>query len=182
MQARRIDSQEAKIALNDAMSRVASIAIVHETLSQAFDEVVDFDKVADGLLRMVGDVATTAAHSTTARIGSFGEVSADVATGLSMVLTELCQNAIEHGLANRPGKLEVIPTVHGDRLRVEIVDDGAGLPDGFDPRMIRSLGLSIVRTLVAEMEGTFDIDHNPDGPGTRAVIDISLGRPRRRRG
>ena len=57
MQARRIDSDEAKIALNDAMSRVASIAIVHETLSQAFDEVVEFDKVVDGLLRMVGDVA-----------------------------------------------------------------------------------------------------------------------------
>ncbi len=59
MQARRIESAEAKIALNDAMSRVASIAIVHETLSQAFDEVVDFDRVADGLLRMVADVAAT---------------------------------------------------------------------------------------------------------------------------
>ena len=54
MQARRIAAPEAKMALNDAMSRVAAIAIVHETLSQAFDEVVDFDKVADGLLRMVG--------------------------------------------------------------------------------------------------------------------------------
>ena len=41
------------------MSRVASIAIVHETLSQAFDEIVEFDRVADGLLRMVGDVAAT---------------------------------------------------------------------------------------------------------------------------
>ena len=59
MQARRIESAEAKIALNDAMSRVAAIAIVHETLSQAFDEVVDFDRVADGLLRMVADVAAT---------------------------------------------------------------------------------------------------------------------------
>jgi two-component sensor histidine kinase len=182
MQARRIDSEDAKIALNDAMSRVASIAIVHETLSQAFDEVVDFDKVADGLLRMVGDVATTAAHSSTARIGSFGEVSADVATGLSMVLTELCQNAIEHGLADRPGKVQVIPTVEADRLRVEILDDGVGLPKNFDPSASRSLGLSIVRTLVAEMEGTFNLGDNPDGPGTRAVIEISLGRPRRRSG
>ena len=59
MQARRIAAPEAKMALNDAMSRVAAIAIVHETLSQAFDEVVDFDKVADGLLRMVVDVAAT---------------------------------------------------------------------------------------------------------------------------
>ncbi len=180
MQARRIDSDEAKLALTDAMSRVASIAIVHETLSQAFDEVVEFDRVVDGLLKMVGDVATTSAHSVTVRIGSFGEVSADVATGLSMVLTELCQNAIEHGLADRPGKVQVIPTALGDSLRVEIVDDGVGLPEDFDPAKSRSLGLSIVRTLVAEREGTFAIGPNPDGQGTRAVVQISLGRPQRR--
>ena len=54
MQARRMTSDEARVALEDATSRVASIAIVHETLSQAFDEIVDFDRVADGLLRMVG--------------------------------------------------------------------------------------------------------------------------------
>ena len=179
MQARRIDSDEAKIALTDAMSRVASIAIVHETLSQAFDEVVDFDKVVDGLLRMVGDVATTSAHAAIVRIGSFGQVSADVATGLSMVLTELCQNAIEHGLADRPGRVQVIPTSLGDRLCVEIVDDGVGLPEDFDPATSRSLGLSIVRTLVAEMEGTFDLGPNPEGRGTRAVVEMSLGQPRR---
>ena len=46
MQARRIESPEARVALTDAMSRVASIAIVHETLSQAFDEIVEFDRVA----------------------------------------------------------------------------------------------------------------------------------------
>ena len=59
MQARRIESPEAKVALTDAMSRVASIAIVHETLSQTFDEIVEFDAVADELLQMVGDVAAS---------------------------------------------------------------------------------------------------------------------------
>ena len=105
MQARRIDSAEARIALNDAMSRVAAIAIVHETLSQAFDEVVEFDRVADGLLRMVADVAATGTGVTAVRVGSFGEVSADVATSLSMVVTELCQNAVEHGLVDRSGEV-----------------------------------------------------------------------------
>ena len=82
MQARRIGAPEAKMALNDAMSRVAAIAIVHETLSQAFDEVVDFDKVADGLLRMVVDVAATRDGVRAVRVGSFGDVSADLATNL----------------------------------------------------------------------------------------------------
>jgi hypothetical protein len=71
MQARRIDSAEARVALNDATSRVAAIAIVHETLSQAFDETVEFDRVADGLLRMVGDVAASGAGFRGAQ-GTFG--------------------------------------------------------------------------------------------------------------
>jgi two-component sensor histidine kinase len=172
MQSRRMTSPEAKIALNDAMSRVASIAIVHETLSQAFDEVVEFDRVADGLLRMVGDVAATSVDVSTVRIGSFGEVSASVATSLSMVVTELCQNAIEHGLADRSGQVTVVPQVSDGWLRVTITDNGRGMPEGFDWHTSRSLGLSIVATLVAELEGRFELGPNPDGPGTQALVEV----------
>jgi two-component sensor histidine kinase len=174
MQARRIESPEAKIALTDAMSRVASIAIVHETLSQTFDDVVDFDRVADGLLKMVADVAATSGGVSAVREGSFGEVSADVATSLSLVVTELCQNAVEHGLADSSGRVRVVPTVIDGWLRVEILDDGRGLPEGFDWRRSRSLGLSIVNTLVAELEGRFALGPNPAGAGTAATVEIPL--------
>ena len=174
MQARRMSSPEAKVALNDATSRVASIAIVHETLSQAFDETVEFDKVADGLLKMVGDVSSTSAGVSAVRRGSFGVVSADMATGLSMVVTELCQNAVEHGLAETAGQVLVLPSRDDGRLRVEISDDGRGLPPDFDWRQSRSLGLSIVNTLIEEMEGTFAIGPRPESPGTRAVFEIPV--------
>ncbi len=174
MQARRMESAEAKVALNDAMSRVASIAIVHETLSQAYDETVEFDRVADGLLRMVGDVAASWGGVSARRQGTFGVLSADMATSLAMVVTELCQNAVEHGLADRSGEVRVVPSFHGQMLRVEISDDGRGLPPDFDWRGSRSLGLSIVNTLVEEMEGQFELGPQPDGPGTRAVVEIPL--------
>jgi two-component sensor histidine kinase len=174
MQARRISSPEARVALNDAMSRVSSIAIVHETLSQAFDEIVEFDRVADGLLRMVGEVAASWGGVSAVRRGSFGLLSADVATSLAMIITELCQNAVEHGLADSSGEVRVVPTAGDGRLRVEISDDGRGLPEDFDLATSRSLGLSIVTTLVAEMEGSFTLGPQPDGPGTRAVVDLPL--------
>ena len=175
MQARRMNSEEARIALKDAVSRVAAIAIVHETLSQAFDEVVDFDRVADGLLRMVGEVAAPTATVTAVRIGSFGEVSATVATSLSMAVTELCQNAVEHGLGDNSGEVRVVPSICDRWLRVEITDDGQGLPEDFDVRSSRSLGLSIVRTLIAELEGRFELGPNPNGAGTRALLEIPVG-------
>ena len=174
MQARRISSPEARVALNDAMSRVSSIAIVHETLSQAFDEIVEFDRVADGLLRMVGDVAASWGGVSAVRKGSFGLLSADVATSLAMIITELCQNAVEHGLATQSGEVRVVPTRVDGHVRVEISDDGRGLPPGFDWRQSSSLGLSIVTSLVAEMEGTFSLGSQPAGPGTRAVVEIPL--------
>jgi two-component system, sensor histidine kinase PdtaS len=174
MQARRISSAEARIALTDAMSRVAAIAIVHETLSQTFDETVEFDRVADSLLRMVGDVAAFEGGVSAVRRGSFGVVSADVATSLAIVLTELCQNAVEHGLADTPGQVRVVPSLADGKLRVEISDDGRGLPPDFDWRQSRSLGLSIVDTLVGEMEGRFELGPQPNGPGTRAVVEIPI--------
>ena len=174
MQARRMTSPEAKVALNDAMSRVGSIAIVHETLSQAFDELVEFDRVADGLLRMVGDVAATSSAVSAVRVGTFGVVSASVATSLSMVVTELCQNAVEHGLADATGQVTVVPESRDGWLRIAITDNGRGMPEGFDWHTSRSLGLSIVNTLVAEMEGRFELGPNPDGPGTRALVEIPL--------
>jgi two-component sensor histidine kinase len=175
MQARRIDSSEAKVALTDAMSRVAAIAIVHETLSQAYDETVEFDRVVDGLLRMVGDVAAFEGGGVSAvRQGSFGVLSADVATSLAMVVTELCQNAVEHGLSDTAGEVRVIPSLADGRLRVEISDDGRGLPPDFDWRQSRTLGLSIVDTLVGEMEGSFQLGPQQHGPGTRAVVEIPI--------
>ena len=174
MQARRIESAEAKVALTDAMSRVASIAIVHETLSQAFDEIVEFDRVADELLRMVGDVAASWGGVSAIREGSFGLLPADIATSLAMIISELCQNAVEHGLAHQSGEVRVVPSRFEGRLRMEISDDGRGLPPGFDWRQSRSLGLSIVNTLVAEMEGSFQLGPRQAGPGTQVVVEILL--------
>ena len=71
-------------------------------------------------------------------------MSADVATSLAMVVTELCQNAVEHGLADSSGEVRVVPSTHDGHLRIEITDDGRGLPPDFDappvaqPRACRS--------------------------------------------
>src|SRR5690606_14263037 len=47
LQSRRMTSPEARDALDEAMRRVTTIALVHETLSQTLDETVDFDTLVD---------------------------------------------------------------------------------------------------------------------------------------
>ncbi len=176
LQARRMDVPEARLALEEAVRRVGSIAIVHETLSQTFDEQVDFDDVADRLGVMVTEVGSGPAEIVTTRTGSFGQLPAETATPLAMVLTEILQNAVEHGFEGRPGRINLRVLRLVGRLEVAIDDDGQGLPLDFDPVSSGKLGLSIVRTLVeSELGGVISLGGNPEG-GTRVDLDIPVPR------
>ena len=174
LQARRIEGDEGRAALEEAVRRVGSIAIVHETLSQAFDESVDFDDVADRLRLMVTEVSSPGATVKSERVGSFGTISSDVATPLAMALTEVLQNAVQHGFGDQSGRITVSAERLVGRLRVSVEDDGRGLPDDFDLDGSTSLGLSIVRTLVeSELDGMLEMGPGHPG-GTRVVLDIPL--------
>lgn len=175
LQARRISSTEAQEALTDAMKRVGAIAVVHEILSQAFDTSVKFDDIADRLMTMVRDVATTQSRVKMRREGSFGHVPAEVATNLSLVFTEICQNAIEHGLAGDRGRVVVRPHQEDGVLVVEVINSGQSLPPDFTLAESKSLGLSIVTTLVRDMGGTFEMEALGEGFGTRARVEVPIG-------
>ena len=179
LQARRVESADARTALEESVRRVASIAMVHETLAVSLDERVDFDGIVDRLLSSLGDVAGAGSRVRLVRDGSFGILVADVATPLVMVLTEMVQNAVEHGFPGDAdtGTVTVSARRFGRRVGVVVADDGAGLPDGFDLEASDRLGLQIVRTLVtSELGGTIDVRPRLAGSGTEAVLDVPLAR------
>jgi two-component sensor histidine kinase len=173
LQARRMDSAAAREALDEAVRRVGSIAIVHETLSQTLDERVEFDEIADRVLGMVAEISP--GRVSVVRTGKFGILTAEIATPLSMVLTELLQNALEHGFADgETGVVEVSVLRGRESVTVAVQDDGRGLPPGFDAQLAGNLGLQIVRTLVVgDLNGTFDMLPAPSG-GTRVVLELPL--------
>jgi two-component sensor histidine kinase len=185
LQARRLQGPEARAALEDATRRVGSIAIVHETLSHAPDEIVAFDEVADRVVMMATEVAGTEIRVAPKLTGKFGLLPAYIAMPLALVLTELLQNALQHGFAypeaarsdSKPklsGSVEVSAVRVPDRLTVIVTDDGVGLPDDFDPESTNSLGLQIVRTLVVgELGGKLEITPRPEG-GTQALVDLPV--------
>ena len=179
LQARRMDSESARLALEEAVRRVGTIAIVHETLSQAGEEHVDFDEIADRLGRMVTEVSAVGNRVRVSREGDFGVLSSEMATALAMVLTEVLQNAVEHGYdpadETASGAIKVRVRRAVGRLHLSVDDDGRGLPPDFDLDGSTNLGLSIVRTLVeSELGGQLELGAAPAGTGTRAAIDLPL--------
>jgi two-component sensor histidine kinase len=182
LQARRLHAPEARAALEEAVRRVGSIAIVHETLSHAPEEIVDFDDIADRVAMMAGEVSSPEVRVTPKITGQFGMLPASVATPLAMVLTELLQNALQHGFGgpmvrgtdSDGGIIEVVAARAPEQLTVTVSDNGAGLPADFDLESTTSLGLQIVRTLVvAELGGQLSIKPRPGG-GTVALVDLPI--------
>ena len=172
LQSRRMGDPAARDALEVSVRRVASIAVVHETLSQSLDELVDFDGIADKVLAMCAEVATPESSVVVVRTGDFGVLDGDVATPLATVLNELVQNAIEHADATRVDvRVERTP----DECVVFVEDDGKGLPRGFDLSASTRLGLQIVQALVSgELAGTLALSPRQGG-GTSARLAVPLG-------
>ena len=160
------------------MRRVATIALVHETLSQTLDESVPFDDLVGRSLRLAADVATEGAHVRTLVRGSFGSIPAEDATALALILTELVTNAVEHGFEGREsGTVEVIVRAagrraagRGGRRRLRAARPSAAPAPGS--------GTQIVSTLVTnEMRGTIEWASR-EGGGTSVVIEARLRGPR----
>ena len=178
LQARRMDAPEARAALEESVRRVASIAVVHDVLSQAPDQAAPFDDVADQVLAMCAVVAAPESAVRVLREGAPGMLPAEVATPLALVLTELVQNAVEHGFpGGRDGTVRVRFVRGPHELIVQVLDDGAGLPAGFELGGSTRLGLQIVRTLIeSELRGTLDVTA-ADGGGTQVELVLPVPPP-----
>ena len=169
LQARRIEDPGASAALNEAVRRIASIALVHETLSNSRDSSVAFDDVLDSLVTHALELSPRMNELRIDRTGQFGSLEPRIATPLALVITELIHNALEHGLAQEGLALGIHVSSTASELSVTISDDGVGFPDGFDIATSANLGLQIVRTLTEnELRGNLSLE--TDEKETRAVL------------
>ncbi len=157
LQSRRLKAEEARSALVEAERRIRAIARVHEILSREAVDQVPFDEIVEDLVRVAADTAQSLERSVRFTVeGDAGELPADVATPLAVVLQEVLQNAVEHGfaaaedagIASPDGLVEIVLDNDGERFDVVVRDNGQGLPEGFALDNTESLGLQIVQRLV----------------------------------
>jgi two-component sensor histidine kinase len=173
LQSRRIEDPSASAALNEAVRRIASIALVHETLSSSSEASVAFDDVLDRLVAHALDLSPRMGELQISRTGELGALDPRIATPLSLVVTELIHNALEHGLAESGNQLSLKVLRNEEGAEITIFDDGVGLPDGFSLAQSSNLGLQIVRTLTEnELRGNIDLVRTPSGTEARLTFPI----------
>ena len=173
LQARRIEDPGAAAALNEAVRRIASIALVHETLSSSSENTVAFDEVLTSLITHALELSPRMGQLRIEREGELGSLESRMATPLSLVVTELIHNALEHGLAEQGSVLSIELQRYSNECVINITDDGVGLPAGFDLATSSNLGLQIVRTLTEnELNGVLKLESTASG--TQANLRFPL--------
>ncbi len=166
MQARRAEDPEALQAINDAVSRILSVAVIHEFLSRTEGQSINIRDVCQRIINQNGQVSVTPGAQISFTLeGPNVYLPSQQATACALVVNELIQNAVEHGFESRKqGQVRVSLTDCPDAVKLEVWDDGDHLPPDFDISTTNSLGLQIVRTLVeADLHGKLTLADHENG-------------------
>ena len=175
LQARRIEDPKASAAIEEAVRRVVSIALVHETLSATSQDLVQFDEVITKIIQGASELNIRLNEIQIKKVGEFGLISSMVATPLALVLTELIHNALEHGLSTSGDLVELRINRQAASMTITVTDNGAGIPNDFSLELNTNLGLQIVQTLTKnELAGK--IEFIKQNIGTQVQISFPLER------
>ncbi len=183
VQGRRLESVEAKSAIDESVRRIRAIALVHETLASESSDDVSLAEVASMLARTVQDSFTSPERPIRFEVhGDAGLVPSDVVTRLAVVLNELLQNTVDHAFPDdlplvegRVCLVEILLSRDAEHIRMTVRDNGIGVPDDFDSSSQGGLGVSIVRALAtSELGGEIVMRRRSDSAGSEVLIEVPL--------
>ena len=98
------------------------------------------------------------------------EIPTAMAIPLGFVVNELITNSVKYAEGNITVRFELTsPASHS----LSVLDEGPGLPAGFDPANSKGLGMTIVRSLVQQIGGELQLLPGENGRGTHVTITFS---------
>lgn len=195
MEARRSDSEAVKKALQEGVSRIESMALVHEVISHYEEDYIELRTIAEELIRLLKRALLQIDDVVVCEyVGDSILLSSQRAGYVSLILNELISNSFEHGFG-KGGHItgavsntkschwndEQVPTLcitaklSAGQITLTVADNGYGLPENFDCNTSKRLGLQIIKNLVMnELGGTFQIKNGETG-GTVVTIQFTEG-------
>ena len=167
--AQRVGSEETRTHLRQAHNRVLSIAAVQKQLATTGAESV---ALRPYLTQLCASIAASMIPDTdqltlTVEVDD-SSVPSDVSVSLGLIATELVINALKHAFPlEQPGHIIVRYARDGNAWRLDVIDDGVGIPADGKPA-IPGLGTSIIEALVRQREARITLSSGH--PGTIVSI------------
>jgi PAS domain S-box-containing protein len=180
LQARATEEPAARAVMNLATQRVRAMAVVQRRLFHATRADAMSLDLGDYLRDLGSDLSRSFIAGDRCMLEVQAEpgirVSAADGSAAAMVVAELIINACKYAFDDGDrGRVLVHLARAGAGYRLEVRDDGRGLPPGFDPKTSRGLGMRIMQGMTHQLGGSLEIDRTP--PGTAFILDVPAGRP-----
>jgi two-component sensor histidine kinase len=158
---RRTSDEALRNVLKDIQKRILSIAMVHDTFYRGQDVAsVKIRSYVGGLVdHLIGAYDGISGRLSVRKQLADQSVGLDAAIPLGLIITELISNCFKHAFPDgKSGEvlIEFNPAETG-RHELIVSDDGVGLPDSIDIKDTSSLGLSIVRIFVTQLDGDIQV-------------------------
>ncbi len=172
LQADNSSSEEANIALRGAVSRINSMSGLYDRmlLSGEYAEVPVASYINDITDSVISLFACSARISVEKKLDDF-RFSSRQMLNLGLIVNELLTNSMKYAFTGREsGNVLISVARRGDLVRLDIQDDGNGLPDGFSMASSMGFGLTLVNMLSRQLGGNFRIENNS---GTLCSLEFS---------
>jgi len=161
-------------ALKMALNRIRSIAILHERIySEESPLEIDIGDYIRSILKSLYLSYEKDPNKIIFSVDS-NDIKLDMRKAIpcGMIITELVSNSLKHAFPNhKNGKIWVTIRKVGDICVMEIGDNGAGLPEDVDLHNPATLGLTMVKTLVEQLNGIMNVERRD---GTVYRIEFPL--------
>ena len=173
--ARRVQSEETRLHLHDAHSRVMSIATLQKQLAVTELKSVNLRTYFADLCQSISaSMIDDPQRLTLETIVDDTTTSSDVSVSMGLIVTELVINAIKHAFPKQTsgGKIMVSFQANEDDWLLCVSDNGSGMPAG-EEGGTPGLGTGIVEALSKQLEATVTVLDAK--PGTRVEVRHSQG-------
>lgn len=175
MQVFNTDDEQLLSKLKESQARIQSIAMVHEKLygSESFSEIA-IDQYINDLLNMIEEsMSDYEKQITVEKDMDHILMTVNKAIPCGLLLNELITNCYKHAFSGRTnGTIQISIKRRDTQIELKVADNGLGLPASFDLNEVSSLGMTIVRTLAKQLNGTLEIASDRKGAQFRLAFEM----------
>jgi len=164
LQSRHINDARALEMFLESRNRVRTMALIHEKLYRSKDMArVDFSGYIESLVRHLTQIYGVGVAAVNLDM-DVQDVFLDINTAIpcGLIINEVISNSLKHAFPDeRKGEISIVLRSEKDgKFKLNISDNGVGLPKDLDIHNTESLGMQLITMLVDQLQGTLTLDRN----------------------
>ena len=146
--------------LKECQNRIKSMAFIHESLYQTKNfESVNFSEYVTTLSKNL--VHTYSVSNKKIKLILTLDnllLNLDASIPCGLIINEIISNSLKYAFPdNRDGIIFVTLKVFKNKIKIEVGDNGIGIPEKIDIKNTQTLGLQLIDTLIEQINGTFKL-------------------------